>query len=81
MEVKKVSEIITIIGSESRIARNEYLEMTLKEMSFITGLNLKTLSGFENGRSTNIYIFYLYYELLDVDDRIQYLKSILERIG
>lgn len=81
MEVKKVSEIITVIGSESRIARNEYLEMTLKEMSFITGLNLKTLSGFENGRSTNIYIFYLYYELLDVDDRIQYLKSILERIG
>lgn len=80
MELKKTSEVVEIIGKESRHLRIHHLELTLKELSELTGLNLKTLSGFEHGRSTNLYIFYLYYALTDVDGRIQYLKNILERI-
>lgn len=77
----KNSEIVRkIIGDESRKARLTGLEMTLKELSDQTGINLKTLSGFENARSSNFYIFYIYYILLDDDNRIKMLKNILERI-
>lgn len=80
MRLKSKETISKIVGTETRIARLTLLDETLKGMSDRTGINLKTLSGFENGRSSNLYIFYVYYSLLNVDDRITLLKNILERI-
>lgn len=34
--------------------RTDTLKLTLNEMSNLTGTKLKTISAFENGRSTNI---------------------------
>lgn len=80
MRLKDSDTIRYIIGSETRRARIKHLNMTLKELSNKTGINLKTLSGFEHGRSSNFYIFYVYYSLLNDDSKIEVLKRILERV-
>lgn len=80
MRLKSKEYVSKVIGTESRQARLQCLSYTLKEMSDTTGINLKTLSGFEHGRSSNLYIFYVYYSLLSIDDRLILLNKILERI-
>lgn len=40
--------------------RENTLQITLQEMEQITGVNFKTISAFENGRSTNINHINLY---------------------
>lgn len=80
MRLKSKDYISKVVGIESRNARLQCLTYTLKDLSNETGINLKTLSGFENGRSSNMYIFYVYYSLLSIDDRIILLKKILERV-
>jgi len=80
MRLKNNDEVKKVLGDECRKVRINDLELTLQELSNKTGTNLKTLSGFENGRSTNFYIFYIYYSLLtNRDDRIELIKRILER--
>ena len=43
--------------------RTEVLKLTLQEVENISFTPVKTLSAFENGRSTNINHLYLYYLL------------------
>lgn len=80
MRLKNNDTIRTILGDECRRSRIFGLEKTLKELSNKTGINLKTLSGFENGRSSNFYLFYVYFTLQNEEYKITFLKNILERI-
>ena len=42
------------IGSYCKEFRLQILRLTLRELCEISGTNIKTLSAFENGRSTNL---------------------------
>lgn len=42
--------------------REQVLQITLKEMELKTGINHKTISAFENGRSNNINHLKLYFD-------------------
>lgn len=48
------------INGICRLFREQVLQITLQEMSNKTGVNLKTISAFENGRSKNIEHLQLY---------------------
>ena len=57
--------------------RKEILNLTLQEMEDKTGVPLKTISSFENGNSTNIKHFNLYYKLCDTKQkREQFIQGI-----
>lgn len=44
-----------------KLYREQVLRLTLSQMSDKTGVNLKTLSAFENGRSNNLNHIKIYY--------------------
>lgn len=50
----------TTIPNFCKNFRENILQMTLQDMSNQTGVNLKTISAFENGRSNNLNHIYLY---------------------
>ena len=47
-------EYMKYVGEYCRCYRSITLNMTLKRMAELTGINIKTISAFENGRSTNM---------------------------
>ena len=56
--------------------RKEILNLTLQEMEYKTGVPLKTISSFENGRSTNINHLSIYYSLCETkEQRKQFLDG------
>ena len=58
--MKNKQEVSHLVGSECRKIRKQMLKMNLNTFSRLTNINLKTLSNFENGRSSNLFILYIY---------------------
>lgn len=61
--------------------REEVLKITLKEMEIKTGVNLKTLSAFEHGRSTNINHLISYYEICDDEQKLIFKYNFFKYMG
>lgn len=61
--------------------REEILKITLQEMENKTGINLKTLSAFEHGRSTNINHLNSYYKICDEDQKIIFEYNFFQHMG
>lgn len=56
--------------------RTEVLKLTLQEIENLTFIKVKTLSAFENGRSTNINHLNVYYGLCEnKQQRNQFIKG------
>ena len=51
--------------------RIEKAELTLKQIHEKTGVNIKTLSGFENGRSSNLFMLNHYIVAYNFDKGLQ----------
>lgn len=62
--MKKV-ELQSILGKYCKEYREQHLNLTLSELSEDSGVHYKTLYSFENGQSSNLYIFYLYFNRAD----------------
>lgn len=63
------------IGNECREVRKMF-NITLRELSERSGVPIKTLSTFENGRSSNINIFLIYLRLLDKEQMVRFARKI-----
>lgn len=63
------------IGNECREVR-KMLNITLRELSEHSGIPIKTLSTFENGRSSNINLFLVYLRLLDRKQMVRLAQKI-----
>ena len=57
--------------------REQTLKMTLEQMQELTGVNAKTISGFENGNSNNINLFKLYYKIGNAFNTYKFHENIL----
>lgn len=57
--------------------REQTLKMTLEQMQELTGVNAKTISGFENGNSNNVNLFKLYYKIGNAFDTYKFHENIL----
>lgn len=69
------------IGRFCYTYRTEILEITLVEMEEKTDIPLKTLSGFENGRSSNMFIVFKYLTVSkDLNNRMFFLNHLYEII-
>ena len=51
--------------------RTKKAKLTLRQIHEITGVNIKTLSGFENGRSSNLFMINHYIVAYDFDKGLQ----------
>ena len=88
MKQKKTERQIMIENELSNYCKNfrtEKAKLTLKQISEKTGVNIKTLSGFENGRSSNTFMIYHYYVAYDFDKGLQLgfiqgMNKIIERV-
>lgn len=49
--------------------REKVLQMTLQDVSYRTKINIKTISAFENGRSTNIDHLFIYIKCCDSQEQ------------
>jgi len=68
------------VGSFCRRFRRTVLNMTLQEVAGET--SLKTLSGFEHGRSTNIKHLFKYVDKIENDEiKIYFMTNIIEIMG
>lgn len=75
MKVKK--ETMIEVGYFCRDFRLNIIQKTLEEVA--NGTNLKTLSGFEHGRSSNLLHIFKYLESCDTrEERILYMKQLSE---
>lgn len=63
------------IGEFCKMYRTHILKLTLKEMSALTGINLQTISSFENGRSTNSEHITRYYNLSKTEEQKAFFKD------
>ena len=57
---EKQLEIKKLVGNYCRYFRKHKLCLTLEEFSDLYGINYKSLSGFENGRSSNYFYIVLF---------------------
>lgn len=73
----KAKKFTKEIGTICSIFRKYQLKKTLKELSQDTGVKVSTLSAFENGRSTNIELMYLYISLCETQEQTDYLIKAL----
>ena len=72
-------ELQNIVGSFCSKYRRDHLKLSLSELSEDTGVNYKTLYSFESGQSSNLYIFYLYYNRSkDQPKFVRDLREVLE---
>lgn len=67
-----------IVGNYCKRIRELDLELTLKELSEDSGINYKTLYSFESGLSSNLYIFYIYYNRSS--DKKLFLKGLITEL-
>lgn len=74
-------EYMKFIGEYCRVYRAITLNMTLKKMSELTDINMKTISAFENGRSTNMEHFIQYSMLGNETQRKQFLEGFNKILG
>lgn len=66
-------ETIGLVCREIRIEKN----YTLKELGDKTGVNLKTLSAFEHGRSSNMNILMHYLDLVTDEEQNAIMREIM----
>ena len=84
---QKKTERQTMIENEvstyCKIFRTEKAKLTLREIHEKTGVNIKTLSGFENGRSSNLFMINHYIVAYDFDKGIQldFIQGMNEILG
>ena len=74
-------EYMKFVGEYCKVYRAITLNMTLKRMSELTDINMKTISAFENGRSTNMDHFIEYSKLGDDIQRQQFLDGFNKMLG
>ena len=68
---------LLIIGEYCKMFRTHTLGMTLQQFERETGINLKTISSFENGKSTNILHILKYLDLCETnEERVKYLQGL-----
>jgi cytoskeletal protein RodZ len=79
-EVKQM-EYMKYVGEYCRCYRAITLNMTLKRMSELTDINMKTISAFENGRSTNMEHFFEYCQLGNDTQRQAFIKGFADFMG
>lgn len=88
MKQKKTERQIMIENEVSNFCKNfrtEKAKLTLRQIHEKTGVNIKTLSGFENGRSSNLFMINHYIVAYDFDnglqlDFIQGMNKVLGRL-
>lgn len=69
------------VGEYCRCYRSITLNITLKRMAELTGINIKTISAFENGRSTNMEHFFEYCQLGNDNQRQTFIKGFSDFMG
>lgn len=75
-------EKLLIIGGYCRTFRTEILKLTLHQFETISGVKVKTISSFENGKSTNVLHILKYLDLCPNNEtRIRYLKGLNKILG
>lgn len=74
-------EYMKFIGEYCRVYRAITLNMTLKKMSELTDINMKTISAFESGRSTNMEHFISYSKLGNDIQRQKFLDGFTKMLG
>ena len=67
---------ITNIGQFCKMYRTYVLNLTLEEMSRLSGVKVPTISSFENGRSTNTKHIQMYYNLSTDEQKIFFKNNI-----
>ena len=74
MKQKKTERQIMIENELSTYCKNfrtKKANLTLRQIHEKTGVNIKTLSGYENGRSSNMFMLNHYYVAYDFDKGLQ----------
>ena len=74
MKQKKTERQILIENELSTYCKNfrtKKAKLTLSQIHEKTGVNIKTLSGYENGRSSNMFMLNHYYVAYDFDKGLQ----------
>ena len=63
--------------------RTKKAKITLKQIHETTGVNIKTLSGFENGRSSNLFMInhYILAYGFDTDIQLEFIKGMNKVLG
>lgn len=74
-EIDKIFRM-KLIGACCREHRINVLGLTLKQFQEKTGINLKTISNFENGRSGNVYYMFYYINLTDDSEKVDLILDI-----
>lgn len=67
------------VGKFCKKHREDVLNLSLQELSDDSGINYKTLYSFESGLSSNLYIFFLYYNRSPKPEI--FLNELLETVG
>lgn len=66
-----------LIGACCRDQRKNVLKLTLEQFQEKTGINFKTISNFENGRSGNVYYMFYYINLTNENEKIDFMRKLL----
>lgn len=76
--MNKVDEIyrMKLIGACCREHRTNVLGLTLQQFQEKTGVNFKTVSNFENGRSGNDYYMFYYINLTDETKKVDFMREL-----
>lgn len=77
--MSKIEDIyrMQLIGACCRDQRKNVLNLTLEQFQEKTGINFKTISNFENGRSGNLYYMFYYINLTNEPEKIDFMRKIL----
>lgn len=76
--MSKIDKIfrMKLIGACCREHRIKVLGLTLEQFQEKTGIKLKTISNFENGRSGNVYYMFYYINLTDDNKKADLILDI-----
>lgn len=75
-------EKLLVIGTYCKMFRTDILRITLHEFEELTGAKVKTISSFENGKSTNVLHLLKYLDLCPTNEtRTQYLRGLNNVLG
>lgn len=67
---------VTSVGQFCKMYRVHILNLTLEEMSKLSGVKVPTISSFENGRSTNVKHIQMYYNISNDEQKIFFKNNI-----
>lgn len=63
------------VGKYCKNYREDIFKMNLKTFSEIVGIPYKTLYSFESGLSSNLYIYYLYYNYSE--NKLEFIENLI----